>query len=51
MADAAENVIDLTEMRKRLRPPPAPDSFVVSVMRTLANIDAVFAARKAPADG
>jgi hypothetical protein len=51
MADVTENVINLADMRRKLRPPPPPETFVESVMRTLANIDAVYASRRAPTDG
>jgi hypothetical protein len=51
MAEASENVIDLAEMRRKLRPPPPPVTFVESLMATLANIDAVAASRRALTDG
>ena len=47
----ADQVIDIAEMRKRLRPPPAPESFATSLTRTLANIDAVRAAQRIQTDG
>jgi hypothetical protein len=43
-----QKVIDFGAARARLRP---PETFVKSLTRTLANIDAVFASRKAPTDG
>jgi hypothetical protein len=53
MADATESVIDLAEMRRKLRPPPPPETFVNSITRTSANIDAAFAttSRRVPTDG
>jgi hypothetical protein len=47
----ASNVVDLNDKRRKLRPPPAPDTLAVSVTRTLENIDAIFASRRAPTDG
>ena len=44
-------VIDLAEMRAKLRPPPAPQPFIVALMDTLTNIDTVYAARRIPTDG
>jgi hypothetical protein len=43
----AEKIVDFAAARARLRP---PETFVKSLTRTLANIDAVFASR-VPTDG
>jgi hypothetical protein len=40
------DVIELAEMRKKLRPPPAPEPFISSLMRTLASIDAAYEAKR-----
>jgi hypothetical protein len=48
---AASKVVDLAAARARLRPPAPPEPLTRSLMRTLANIDAALAPRKAPTDG
>jgi hypothetical protein len=45
------DVIELAEMRKKLRPPPAPEPFIAALTRTVMNIDAVRAAQRNPTDG
>jgi hypothetical protein len=52
MAETTDNVINLAEMRKKLRPPPPPETFIESLNSTLQSIDAVRnAARRVPTDG
>jgi hypothetical protein len=41
---AASNVVDLKDMRRKLRP-PARDTLAKLLTQTLANIDETFAAR------
>ncbi|WP_276571642.1 hypothetical protein [Bradyrhizobium sp. dw_78] len=44
-------MINLAEMRAKLRPAPPPEPLISSLTRALANIDAAFASNGTPTDG